>query len=178
MLNTKRGLGYLLVSTLFVFTACEKSSDDSGVNIPESTMSFTLNGTAKTFNNAVAVQMVQDTVNLLTITGLTGTDSSKTLTVLVGSKGDITSGFTVNQTSFGGSEQSMGIVNYFENSKGYSSFGMPDESAAQVEIHITEKTASNVKGTFTAKLFSEDEDDQASPYLVTEGKFNAKLTVH
>jgi hypothetical protein len=175
MSSTKRSLSFILFISLFAFTSCKKSSDDSGVNIPESTMSFKLNGTVKTFSNAVAVSTVQDSINVIAITGLAGSDASKTLTVMIGSKGQIGSGFSIDQTAIDGNEVSIGIVNFLEDSKGYSSVAISDSAVTQFNIHVTEKTSTHVKGTFTAKLFSEEEDSQTATYVVTEGKFNARI---
>lgn len=175
MLNTKRGLSLIVLVSLFALTIACKKSSDSGVNIPESTMSFKMSGTDESFTNCVAVAMVEDSVNILTITGLTSSDASKSLTIMVGSKDAISTGFTINQDDVADTEESIGIVNYLENSTTFSTLSVSDTASSQFEIHITEKTSTNVKGTFSAKLFAEDGDGQAAAYTVTEGKFNAKI---
>ncbi|HTF29615.1 MAG TPA: hypothetical protein VK625_12270, partial [Flavitalea sp.] len=74
MTNAKRILPSILLASLFAFTiSCKKSSDEAvtppDVDLAESTMTFKLDGTAKTYNDCVVVEQTTGDIAGLAITG-------------------------------------------------------------------------------------------------------------
>jgi hypothetical protein len=174
MTNTSRLLGVLVFATFLAYLiGCNKNSDDAGVNLAESTMSYKIDGHENKLTTCIATAQSGGTLTNLNISALTATDSSKALSITMASDGEIKTGFTFNQGSV--TDAAEGFISYVENSKGYITMTTHDKSTARVEVHITERTATNVKGTFTGKLFSQDSASETPVYTITEGKFNAKI---
>ncbi len=175
MTNATRSLRILLISSLFAITiACKKDKADS-VNLAESTMTFKIDGVAKTYNTVTAFETVEDSTYVLKVMGVTSGDLTNYVHVYVQHTASIPAGFKVTETYAGGNEDKLlGIVGYAKDELAYANINIEDKTKQQVEIHITERTATKVKGTFSGKLYSEDEADTKA-YLLTEGKFNALL---
>jgi len=179
MTNAKRILPSILLASLFAFTvSCKKSSDDAvtppEVEMAESTMTFKLDGTAKTYTDCVAVGQTMDDISGLSITGSVLTVDDDFLSVYVGSKTAVATGYSANKVFFDGGSKIQATIGLAKTGVNYTTVFTTDLSKMAIEVHITERTATNVKGTFSGKVYSEDQDDTKA-YVVSEGKFNAKM---
>src|SRR5438128_1037487 len=118
MSNTSRLLGVLVFATIIAYLiGCNKNSDEAGVNVAESTMSYKIDGKANTFTTCIATVQSGGTLENLNISALSSTDLSKALSITMGSDNEIKTGFTFNQSSV--TDAAEGFVSYLENSKGY-----------------------------------------------------------
>lgn len=177
MTSRHLSLAFLALASFFAFViGCKKTSDDGEVNVAESTMSYRMNGNENKFTTCIAIEQSGGALNTLSISALTATDPDKALAITMASSEQIKAGFTFNQTSI--SDNAQGFISYLQATKGYVTLTTEDRQSALVEVHIIEKTATHVKGTFTGKLYSQDVVSETPAYTVTEGQFNAKIEQH
>ncbi len=102
MNHAKRILPSILLASLFAFTvSCKKSSDEvvtpPEVELAESTMTFKMDGAAKTYNNCLAVNQTADGLVGLTITGTVTTDDEDYLSVYLASKNAVATGYSTTK---------------------------------------------------------------------------------
>jgi len=174
MNNSKRVLFALIFVSFFAWLiGCNKSNDNpSNVAVAENSMSYEINGAETKFTTCIADIQSTDSFMTVSISALSNDDTTRALSITLGSSYAIKSGFTFNEST--SSSNAEGFISYLENTKGYHSLTINENAAAKVEVKITERTSTNVKGTFTGKLYAQ-EDQQAAPYVITGGQFNAKI---
>lgn len=158
--------------TAVAFTSCKKNSDNSPAG---STMTFTANGTAVTYNACVAVSASVNDVNqtLITGTNLTnGKPGAASMEVdITHDMATLKAGQTYSVTT---AHQDALVLFYFKNDTDV----FTTQPANPIgKVTITEVTSSTIKGTFSGKLFSEDDfTGEHVLYTITGGSFTAKRT--
>ena len=174
MLKT-RTLSFLLLVSFFAFTvACKKSSDDSN-NVAESTMSFKVDGAATTYSTCLASFYAEDSSTILAVAAASGADANaSSMSFGLTSTSAISSGFKITENY--NTDDSKGFLNFVTDHKAYSTINASTSDVVQLAVTISERTSTNVKGTFSGKLYSEDNMGGGSFKTVTEGKFNAKIS--
>ena len=166
-------LSNLFVAVLFTaiaLTSCKKNSDNSPSG---TTMTFTANGTAITYNTCVAVSASVNDVNQTLITGTNLTNGKPGAASM---EVDIThdlatmkAGQTYSVTT---APKDGLILFYFKNDTDV----FTTQPANPIgKVTITEVTSSTIKGTFSGKLFSEDDfTGEHVLYTIAGGSFTAK----
>ncbi|HTE33157.1 MAG TPA: hypothetical protein VK666_22390 [Chryseolinea sp.] len=174
MNNSKRILVALIFVSFFAWLiGCNKSKDNPlNLTVAENSMSYELNGGETKFTTCTADIHSTDSFMTVSISALSNDDTTRAISITLGSSYAINGGFTFNESA--ASSNAEGFISYLENTKGYHSLTLNENAAAKVEVQITERTSTNVKGTFTGKLYAQD-DQQAAPYVITGGQFNAKI---
>lgn len=172
MTSRQLSLSLFTVVTFFAFViGCKKTSDDAGA--PESTMVYAINGSDAKLTTCIAIEHTLDGSNRLEISALSGSDLNKALSINMVSNGEIKTGFTFNEKSITASGQ--GTISYAESTGTYLTKTSEDLATSLYDVRITEKTATSVKGTFTAKLYSMDASSETPAYTITKGQFNARI---
>ncbi|MEP7257611.1 MAG: hypothetical protein ABI687_04475 [Flavitalea sp.] len=174
-MNTRHlGLGLLTLASFFALViACKKTSDNGDVKLAASTMTYKINGNENKLTTCIAIEQTEGGFHHLGISALTISDADKALAITMASSAEIKAGFTFNQSSI--SDNAQGFISYLEASKGYVTVTTEEKTTSIVEVHITEKTATYVKGTFTGKLYDQDTDSDTPAYTIAEGQFNASI---
>ena len=137
-------------------------------------MTFKMDGTANTYTGCVAVNQTIGDISGLAITGNATAADEDFLSVYVGSKTAVATGYSANKVFFDGGSQIQATIGFAKGGTNFTTVFASELSKMAIEVHITERTATNVKGTFSGKVYSEDEDDTKA-YVVSEGKFHAKM---
>jgi hypothetical protein len=160
------------LSVLLLASACNKNSDDNGgVTSPVSVLEFKLDGVSRSYDNCTALFAEAGGQNVLTIKAGPFDDSIDLSIVLTNNK-PIESGFSVNQSISG---EANGTIGYHNYRKKYASLSVDQNDKSQFDVKITSKTATLIKGVFTAKLFTAPDSTGDVKFTVTEGQFNAKV---
>ncbi|MEO6978874.1 MAG: hypothetical protein ABI113_10870 [Mucilaginibacter sp.] len=160
----------VVLFTAIALTSCKKNSDNSPAG---TTMTFTANGTATTYNTCVAVSASVNDVNqtLITGTNLTnGKPSAASMEVdITHDLATMKAGQTYSVTT---APKDGLILFYFKNDNDV----FTTQPANPVgKVTITEVTSSTIKGTFSGKLFSEDDfTGEHVLYSIAGGSFTAK----
>jgi len=170
-------LSKLFIAVLFTaiaFTSCKKNSDNSPAG---STMTFTANGKAVTFNTCVAVTASLNDVEQVMITGTNLTNGSPGV---VSFEVEITHALATLKagqtypvgTSF--AQQNASVFYYFTSSDNVA-VSQPGKPVGTVTL--TEVTSTSIKGTFSGKLFAQDDFDGTTLlYTIAGGSFTAKIS--
>ena len=167
-------LALVVLSTFFAFViGCKKTSEKEQISVPESTMTFKINGNQTKFTTCIAIEETGSAMHTLSISALTISDPNKALAITMASDAAIKTGFTFTQTSI--NDDAQGVISYLEDEESYMTFTKQDNPSAVFEVKVTEKTSTHVKGTFSGKLYSQGDDSESAAFTITEGQFNAKI---
>jgi hypothetical protein len=163
------------IAILFIalaFNSCKKSSDNS----PSGTsMKFTSNGTGISFNSCVEVDATVGDQKQVLITGINITNGKPGT-----SSFELEIAHDVATLKAG---QTYPVASSFSQAESSTLFFFTSETGAfntqpgnpQGAVSITEVTSTNVKGTFSGKLFAEDDfTGEHALYTITNGSFTAK----
>jgi len=162
----------IYLSVFLLAGACSKNTDDnSGVTSPVSVLEFKLDGASRSYDNCTAKFGEVGSKSVLTINAGPYDDSIDLSIMLTGDK-PIESGFSVNQSISG---EANGSIGYENHRKKYASLSVEQNEKSQFDVKITSKTATLVKGVFTAKLFTAPDSTGEVKFTLTEGQFNAKI---
>ncbi|MDB5090417.1 MAG: hypothetical protein JWR09_4411 [Mucilaginibacter sp.] len=165
----------LFVAILFIaviFNSCKKSDSNSPTG---TSMKFTSNGTAISFNSCVAVSATVGNTSEVLITGINITNAKPGV-----SSFEVELTHDVNTLKAG---QTYPAASSFSQLDAATLFYFTTESDvfttqpgnAQGTVSITEVTSANIKGTFSGKLFAEDDFTGTTVlYTITNGSFTAK----
>jgi hypothetical protein len=168
--TTKLLLGALLVA--IIFNSCKKSDSNSPTG---TSMKFTSNGAAVSFNSCVAVSATVGNTAEVLITGINITNAKPGT-----SSFELELTHDINTLKAG---QLYPAASSFSQLDASTLFYFTTESDvfttqpgnAQGTVSITEVTSASIKGTFSGKLFAEDDFTGTTVlYTITNGSFTAK----
>ncbi|SHN34748.1 hypothetical protein [Mucilaginibacter sp. OK098] len=168
--TTKLLLGALLVA--IIFNSCKKSDSNSPTG---TSMKFTSNGAAVSFNSCVAISATVGNTSEVLITGINITNAkpgaSSFEVELTHDINTLKAGQTYPvASSF--SQLDASTLYYFTNA---SDVFNTQTGNAQGTVSITEVTSTSIKGTFSGKLFAENDFTGTTVlYTITNGSFTAK----
>ena len=180
MTNVKLSFRFILLLSSLVFAvSCKKNSDEpSASTLPEGTMTFKANGTLRTYARTTAKVTGADSSFRLEIEAEdTVSTSGNHLGISMHSKMDIVGGFSFNQDTKLSSNFQSGTFYFDDDTYGFlpqvPTYG---DAKPQYELTILERTATNVKGKFSGKFYTNEAPSAILRYTVTEGVFNAKVS--
>jgi hypothetical protein len=164
-----------VLSILFILNSCKKNGDNDPDKPVASSMTFTSNSIALSFNTCVALTAVVDRANQLVISGYNtagGIISNNSLDIdIMQDIGAITVGQTFPVSTIFGQAGSSAMV-FLPNGKDQfcTQPGNP-----QGIVTITAVKTNTISGTFSAKLFkTSDFDGDTVRYTIANGTFVAK----
>ena len=165
----------LLVAILFIaviLNSCKKSDSNSPTG---TSMKFTSNGAAVSFNSCVAVSATVGTTSEVLLTGINITNAKPGV-----SSFEVELTHDVNTLKAGQTYPAAGSFSQLDASTLFyftteSDVFTTQPGNAQGTVSITEVTSSSIKGTFSGKLFAEDDFTGTTVlYTITNGSFTAK----
>lgn len=177
--HTMKNLTLTLIALFiitFVLTSCKKSGSTINPVTSTTSMNFTYNGTAQSFNNCLAVSASAGVEQTL-ITGENlslGQVSANSFEVdILADISTIKAGQTFPAIStpnqVGGS-----VLFYFPNS---TDMFVTQPVNAQGTVTVTAITASTISGTFSGKLFAQSDYNANNViYTITDGTFTALIS--
>jgi len=161
-----------MLFTAVIFNSCKKSSDTSPAGVG---MKFTSNGTAVSFNSCVEASATVGDQSQILITGIdisngkAGTSSFEVQ--LIHDEATLKSGQVYPAATTFGQANSSALL-YFKNN---TDFFATQPGNPQGTVTLTEVTSTTIKGTFSGKLFTEDDfTGEHVLYTITDGSFTAK----
>ena len=182
MTNVKLDFRFIfLLSFLALAISCKKNSDEpSASTLPEGTMTFKANGTLRTYTRTTARETGINGAFRLEIEGEdTTSNSGNHLGISMDSKTDIVGGFSFNQDTKVSANFQSGTFYFDDDTYGFlpqtPTYG---DAKPQYELTIIERTATNVKGKFSGKFYTNEAPSAILRYTVTEGVFNAKVSAY
>jgi hypothetical protein len=166
-------LSKLFIAVLFTAVALASCKKNSGNSPTGTTMSFTANGTAVTYNTCVAVSASVNDVNQTLITGtnlINGKPGAASMEVnITHDLATLKAGQTYLVSS---APKDALVLFYFTTDTDVSTTQLANPIGT---ITITDVTSSTIKGTFSGKLFSEDDfTGDHILYTIAGGSFTAK----
>jgi hypothetical protein len=159
--------------TAIAFSSCKKSSDNSNSS-SNASMKFTANGTAVSYNTCIVVDATAGTVKQTLISGNNGTitkpgDATFELDILH-DLATLKAGQTYPVSTTFNQANSAALI-YFPNQ---NDFFATQPGNPQGTVSITDVTTDIIKGTFSGKLFTQDDFDGTTvKYTITGGTFVA-----
>jgi hypothetical protein len=155
----------VLGSVLLV--SCKKSSSGGGVGL--GTVQATVSGTTTTFTNGAAISSNSGSVIAIAAISGAGTSSASGFTIDIESPNAITVGtYTDTSTNnIGG----FGIL-YTSTGAQYSTLGLVSNPA---KVVVTSISSTAIAGTFQGSIYANG-DSTSAPKVITNGKFNLKIT--
>ncbi len=155
--------------------SCKKSSSDPNASSTQS-MKFTINGSAVNYNTCLEASASAGSSNQTVFSGFqttNGTTGASTFEVAINNDpATLKAGQTyAAATKFG--ETNHSALLYFPNDKDF--YASQPGNPTGTTVTITDITTDIIKGTFSGKLFSQDDyDGKSVKYTVTAGTFVAK----
>ena len=166
----------LLMAILLValaFTSCKKSSDNPNASSTPS-MKFTANSSAINYNTCFAADATAGSIKQTLITGNNGTianpgNSTFELDILAGLSA-LKAGQTYPASTTFNQANSAALM-YFPNQ---NDFFATQPGNAEGAVSITDVTSDIIKGTFSGKLYTQDDfEGKNLKYTITGGTFVA-----
>lgn len=157
----------------FAFTACKKSSTPTPDNTTTTTMTLTSNGTNISYNSCDEIAASANNINHTLITGYNLTNGKRSADSfeldIVHDVADLKAG---QAYPVGSSLGQVDAVTLFYSPTDSTDF---NSANAQGSVTISGVTATTITGTFSGKLFAQDDFDGTHViYTVTNGAFTAK----
>lgn len=168
--TTKLFILSLLIGSLF--TACKKDSSTPKPTSSSYSMKLTLNGSPVSYNTCIAADI---TANGLKQFNILGSNTSGNDSFAIGVIDDITT-LKAGQTFTGATSytETNGLnITYFAADDTIYDTELSDQTST---LTITEVTSTEIKGTFSCKLYAfADPNDTSLKYTITNGTFTAEI---
>lgn len=159
---------------MFAFASCKK---DSSKKTGSNTITATVGGSDINFSASASAQIVNQSGGYeLAIVGLTSTGSNpQTMTISIASEVPIVKGTYTLNSSTPSDANSFPQLSYSENTSITNPVGFTTDitGANSSTITITSISSTNVQGTFSGVLLSDQ--DNTTTKAVTNGKFDVNI---
>jgi len=165
-----------VIVTSIAFSSCKKSSTPAPVPSTTTSMKLTANGTALSFNDCQEVEIDVNDAPQTTFTGVNvtgGKPGDERFEVdIMHSPTTLKAGQTYPAaTSF--AQPGGSALFYYPNA---NDTYITQPKNPQGTVTITEVTATTISGTFSGKLFADNDFDGITVvYTITNGSFTAKI---
>jgi hypothetical protein len=171
MKNTSKLIILSLIATLS-FTACKKDSTTPKPTSSSYSMKLTLNGSPVSYSICLAADITASGVKQFNILGSNPTGNDSFAVAVIDDITTLKAGQTfTGETSY--TEPNGLNISYFAADNSIYDTVLSDQTST---LTITEVTSTEIKGTFSGKLYAFDDTAGTSlKYTITNGTFTAEL---